>query len=294
MSQDSTTWTVKAALDWTYAYLEKKGDAHALLSARFLLSHATGLSHLELYTLFDRPLSPTERATLHEGVARRAAGEPLQYISGHAPFRYLDLTVRPGVLIPRPETEILVGEAIERLRGIDAPVVADIGCGSGCIACAVATEVPTCTVYATDISSMSVELTYVNAHDLGIEDRLHVIECDLDAGIPHALDHSFDAVLSNPPYIPCSVMDDLSLEVKGFEPKEALVAGEDGLDVFRRLLLSARRLLKPGGFFAVELFESSLVQAHALAVDAGFEDVRIMHDLTDRPRVLMCWKGEDA
>lgn len=294
MTQPGRTWTVKDALEWTRGYLDRKGDAHALLSARTLLSHATDLSHLELYTLFDRPLSQSERDVLREGVARRGAGEPLQYITGTAPFRYLEVKVRPGVLIPRPETEVLVDEALAAIGDAEAPQVADICCGSGCIACAVATEAPSSEVWATDISPEACALTRENARSCGAEARVRVVECDLDAGIPADLAGTFDCVASNPPYIPDEVMAALPAEVKDHEPELALAGGADGLDVFRRLLLSAQRLLKPGGALVVELHEGSLEDACALTRDAGMEEVRAVHDLAGKPRVLVARKGERA
>lgn len=294
MTQSGRTWTVKEALDWTQGYLERKGDAHALISARTLLSHATGLSHLELYTLFDRPLSQAERDVLRDGVARRGGGEPLQYITGVAPFRYLEVKVRPGVLIPRPETEVLVDEVLAALADVKAPLVADICCGSGCIACAVATEMEDAQVWATDISPEACALARENAQACAADARVQVRRSDLDAAIPDDMAGTFHCVASNPPYIPDAVMEGLPSEVKDHEPDLALRGGADGLDVFRRLLGSAQRLLAPGGALVVELHEDSLDEACALTCAAGMEEVRVVRDLTGRPRVLVARKGERA
>lgn len=294
MTQSGRTWTVKEALDWTQGYLERKGDAHALISARTLLSHATGLSHLELYTLFDRPLSQAERDVLRDGVARRGGGEPLQYITGIAPFRYLEMKVRPGVLIPRPETEVLVDEVLAALGDVKAPLVADICCGSGCIACAVATEMEDVQVWATDISPEACALARENAQACAADARVQVRLSDLDAAIPDGMAGTFHCVASNPPYIPDAVMEGLPPEVKDHEPDLALRGGADGLDVFRRLLASAQRLLAPGGVLVVELHEDSLDEACALTCAAGMEEVRVVRDLTGRPRVLVARKGERA
>lgn len=286
-SQSGKDWTVKEALEWTQGYLERKGDANPLLSARGLLSHATGLTHLELYTLFDRPLSLGERDILRDAVARRGKGEPLQYITGHAPFRYLDVKVRPGVLIPRPETEVLVDEVLHVLDGVEAPHVADIGCGSGCIACAVATEVPTSEVWAVDISPDACALARENAEANGVEARVHVLQGDLCAPISRSLDGAFHVIASNPPYIPDSVMAQLPAEVKDFEPELALAGGADGLDVFRRLLTEAQSKLMPSGALIVELHEECLEDAKRLAEQAGYAPVRIVADLAGKPRVLI-------
>lgn len=291
MTQSDRVWTVQAALDWTRSYLERKGDASPLLSARHLLSYATGLTQLELYTHFDQPLSREERAVLREGVRRRAEGEPLQYISGRAPFRYIEVTVRSGVLIPRPETEILVGEVLSFVEDVPQPFVLEIGCGSGCIACSIAVESPDSSVVATDVSPEAWAVARENVELLGVGERVDILSCDLDAAVPEDLEGRFDAFVSNPPYIPDLVMEALPAEVKGFEPRLALAGGEDGLDMFRRLLPAARRWLRSGGLFAVELHEECLDEAASLAEAAGFAEARIVEDLAGRPRVLCAVLG---
>ena len=149
-------WSVKAALEWTTTFLAEKNDEHPRRSAEWLLSAATGLSRVELYAFHDRPLSDDERATLREAVRRRAAGEPLQYVTGEVAFRHVVVKVRPGVLIPRPETEILVDAVLPDLRRILAErpeaLVADLCTGSGCIALSIASECPGAAVYASDLS----------------------------------------------------------------------------------------------------------------------------------------------
>ncbi len=291
MTQPDQVWTVKAALDWTRSYLERKGDGNPLLSARHLLSLATGLSHLELYTHFDQPLSLDERTILRDGVRRRAEGEPLQYISGKAPFRHIEVKVRPGVLIPRPETEVLVGEVLTFLEGISDPLVLEIGCGSGCIACSLALESPDAHVVATDISPEACAVAQENVELLGVREQVDILSCDLDASVPGSKEGCFHAVVSNPPYIPDRVMEALPAEVKDFEPELALAGGADGLDVLRRLLPAARRWLRSGGLFAVELHEECLDAAASLAEAAGFVDGRIVDDLAGKPRILIASRG---
>lgn len=328
----SDIWTIKAALDWTVGYFKRKGDVNPRLSAQWLLSAATGLSRIELYTNFDRPLSLVERDVLHGYVERRGQGEPLQYITGEVYFRYLPVKVRPGVLIPRPETEVLVSEALALLPAAPRPrakeedpfvqngedivqngedqkhnpsqkpglpskpevgppapkrlLVADIGTGSGCIACSLGYEHPLVHVVATDISPVAVALARENAKALGLSERVEVLGCDLGAGIGAALMGCFDLVVSNPPYIPTAILSDMSREVIDYEPALALDGGADGLAVVRRLLPWCARALKPGGSFAFELHETCLDAAAALARASGFSDVRIVRDLADRPRVL--------
>lgn len=305
-------WTVKAALDWTVGYLGRKGDASPRVSAEWLLSEATGLTRIELYTNFDKPLSMPERDVLREYVARRGKGEPLQLISGKAPFRYLTLFVAPGVLIPRPETEVLVSEAFaelalprvadrvamgeegEKIVSAELPPLKaiDLCTGSGCIACSLATEYPASHVLALDIAPQALALAQKNVDYLGIANRVEVRESDLLSAVAPEEMGSFDLVISNPPYVPSAVCDDLPDEVADWDPRLALDGGVDGLNLFRRFLPDALTCLKPGGVLAVELFEGHLDAASALAIASGFDRVRIANDLTNRPRVLIGRKLE--
>jgi release factor glutamine methyltransferase len=385
VAANEQTWTVKAILDWCEGYLANKGDASPRHAAQYLLGEAMGLSRIELYTNFDKPLTDEERSTMREWVARRGAGEPLQLICGTAPFRHMVLEVAPGVLIPRPETEVLVSEvlalfpppkqisvhAFEDLSAVSGQVegaedsaseisvveigssaeeassevsaggidsvserpetfalkdavqssqsqidgvgqdsetitagiasemdldpkpeairVIDLCAGSGCIACALATEHPNMEVLALDIAPEALALTQRNVEAQGVADRVNVRESDLLAAAiaDPGNKGSFDVIVSNPPYIPSHVVDTLDAEVSDYEPRLALDGGADGLDLFRRFIGDAYDLLKPGGVLAVELFEESLDQACAIALDHGFSEARIVQDLTNRPRILL-------
>ncbi len=278
-------WTVARALEWTREFLGAKGDEHPRRSAEWLLSAATGLSRVELYAYHDRPLTSEERAVLREAVKRRAAGEPLQYVTGEVAFRHIVVRVRPGVLIPRPETEVLVGEVLRELAGTPDPLVAEIGTGSGCIALSIAREQAGARVFATDISRVAVETARDNVSRLGLSERVDVCEGDLFAGLPDDLRGRFDAVVSNPPYVPSADVPGLPPEVAGFEPVLALDGGPDGLDVFRRLASEARVWLRPGGLFAVELDERRVRTAAQEAVQ-WYEEVRIARDLAGRERMV--------
>ncbi|MEE0706961.1 MAG: HemK/PrmC family methyltransferase [Adlercreutzia sp.] len=357
-------WTIKAALEWTEGYLADKGDENPRLSAQWLLSEATGLSRTHLFMNYDRPLSSDERGTLRDYVKRRGAGEPLQYITGEVTFRYIPVKVRSGVLIPRPETEVLISEvlaalpeptkrearwneeaaaqeteavealkealgkaqealaenqrAAETFREADAAdaeetgageererpigsaessvnpevataplLVADLCTGSGCIACSLAYEHPDVRVIATDIAPEAVALARENIETLGLEERVAVLQCSLGTGIGEKRMGTFDAVVSNPPYVPTSVLADIPREVADFEPNLALDGGADGLDLFRPLAVWAARALKPQGVLACELHEGHMDAAAAVAEQAGFVDVRIVDDLAGRPRVLV-------
>ena len=357
MTANDQTWTVKAILDWCEGYLANKGDAAPRHAAQYLLGEAMGLSRIELYTNLDKPLSEEERSTMRSWVARRGAGEPLQLICGTAPFRHMVLEVAPGVLIPRPETEVLVSEvlalfpppkqisahAFEDLSAVsgqtegaedpmaEIPVVElgevgedpcgadqtgetssvdeaeselsealepaairviDLCTGSGCIACALATEHPNMEVLALDIAPEALALAQRNVEAQGVTDRVTVRESDLlNAVIADPKNKgSFDALVSNPPYIPSAVVDTLDAEVNDYEPRLALDGGADGLDLFRRFVGDAYELLKSGGVLAVELFEESLEEARSIALNNGFSEARIVQDLTNRPRILIATK----
>ncbi len=310
------TWTVRSILEWIEGYLAGHGDENPRLSAQWLVSDALSCSRMQLFLDMDRPLTPDERATLRDYTKRRAVGEPLQYITGKTAFRHIDVKVRNGVLIPRPETEVLVSEALALLPAPEKPqeayeallasrmadsedgeeplfdhergelLVADICTGSGCIACSMAYEHPLVRVIATDISPTAVVLARENVSALGLEERISVVECDLGAGVEECFVGSFDLVVSNPPYVPTGVLGDIPDEVAGHEPRLALDGGADGLDVFRRLLDWCKDALIPGGAFAFELHETCLDEASDEAVQSGFSDVNIIKDLAGRPRVL--------
>jgi release factor glutamine methyltransferase len=282
-------WSVKAALEWTSAFLAEKGDEHPRRSAEWLLSAATGLSRVEIYAFHDRPLSDSERATLRESVRRRASGEPLQYVTGEVAFRHLVLKVRPGVLIPRPETEVLVETVLPEVRRVLAEraevLVADLCTGSGCIALSIASECPGAAVFAADISPVAVEVAAENASRLGLAEAVTTLSGDLFSALPAGSLGALDVVVSNPPYIPSADVPDLPAEVAGFEPHLALDGGPDGLDVYRRILDGAREWLRPGGTLAVELDERMVRKAAAEAVE-WYEDVRVVSDLAGRDRIV--------
>lgn len=298
---EKEVWTIGKMLDWIPGYLAKHEDPDPLISARWLLSEVTGLSFMQLYTDFDRVLLPGELDRLREYVKMRADSTPLQYITGKTTFRFIDIKVAPGVLIPRPETEVLVSEALSRLprekyvTDSETPepdlLVCELCTGSGCIAASLAFENPRIKVVATDISPDCVSLAKENVEALGLVDRVNVVECNLYDGIDSQLE-KFDAIVSNPPYIPTAQLAELPSEVGDFEPSLALDGGVDGLDVFRRISKWAASALKPGGFLACELHEDTLNEASKIAFDDGFSNTEIVNDLNDLPRILIASKGE--
>jgi release factor glutamine methyltransferase len=313
-------WTIRDALAWTVEYLGRRDIDSPRLSAEWLLSAATGLSRVELYAYHDRPLSPDERARFREGIERRAAGEPLQYVTGEMPFRHLVLKVRPGVFIPRPETEVLVdvglaalpaGVGAEDLRSrssecpspeamntpaecslrspaptpADVPVVVDLCTGSGAVAVSVAFECGGVRVVATDLNPLAVETAARNAEAAGVTDRVDVFEGDLFAPVPGELRGRVDVVLANPPYIPSADLPTLPVEVLGFEPHLALDGGADGLETARRIVAEAPAWLVGEGTLAMELDETRVAAMADEMTSAGWRDVRVVKDLTGRDRV---------
>ena len=288
------TWNVRRVLEWTRGYLERKGDDKARLSAEWLLCDATGLTRMDLYLDMDRPLTPDELARMHAGIERRATGEPLQYVTGEMPFRHIVLRCERGVLIPRPETEVLVDAALEGVdaaeaAGVEYPRVLDLCTGTGCIALSIAKARPCTVAIATDLAPEAVRLARRNCRVLDLDGWVDVLQCDLASGVVPEFQGTFDVLVSNPPYIPSEVLArDVPSEVRDFEPALALDGGDDGLDVFRRILEVAPTMLKAGGMLCVELFEESLYDAAALAREqGGWEHVEVREDYTHRPRILV-------
>ena len=279
-------WTVKDALEWTVAYFEREGVDSPRRSAEWLLSATTGLSRVEVYAFHERPLSDNERQTLRGGVKRRAAGEPLQYVTGEMPFRHIVVRVEPGVFIPRPETEVLVDVALELIADVDEPVVLEMCSGSGCIACAIATERPSARVVATEIAPHSAGVARANVERLGVTDRVTVLEGDLFAEVPLELRGRVDLVIANPPYIPSGDLPELPAEVLGFEPHLALDGGPDGLDVVFRIAVEARPWLAPDGVLAMEIDETCAKHASE-GLGEWYQEVRIVRDLAGRDRVVV-------
>lgn len=282
-------WTVRSTLEWMRGYLERHGDEHPRLSAEWLMCAATGFSRIEVYMNYDRPLDAGELSILREGVKRRGAGEPLQYVTGEMPFRHIVLKCGPGVLIPRPETEILVDCVLEYIDEQDGPQhVLEIGTGTGCISLSIVGERPGTTVVATDISPDAIALATRNREALGCEDVVEIVHTDIAEGVEGADKAAFDVLVSNPPYIPSAIVDTLPREVGGFEPRLALDGGQDGLDVFHRIVQTAEVALREGGLMAFELHEDCLqLAAQDQQVNEHFQDIRIVKDLTGRDRILL-------
>jgi release factor-specific protein-(glutamine-N5) methyltransferase len=290
----SPSWTVRTTLEWTQGHFESKGVENPRLSAQWLLSGVTGLSRLELYTNYDLPLTSAQLAALRANIKRRVVGEPLQYILGKAPFRHLELKVGPGVLIPRPETEVLVDCVLEELLVLSdsRPArVLDLCTGTGCIALSLLHEHPGVLVVAADIDPIAIGLAEENARELelGADEALTLLQDDLATTLlaDEAYREAFDVVVSNPPYIPTAELINLPNEIANYEPRQALDGGSDGLLVFRRIVDQAAALLRPGGLLACELHEATLDEAARICEEQGYVSTEIRPDLAGRPRILI-------
>lgn len=255
-----------------------------------LLSRLFGVTLGELRGSRSRMLTPEESRRFESWVARRAAGEPVQYITGRAAFRSLDLAVDPRVLIPRPETEGLVEAVLETLRAQAErgmrPRVLDLGTGSGAIALSVASELPAAIVTATDASEGALDLAHANAAALGVMDRITWRQGDWFDAVD--ADERFEVVISNPPYIATGEHDALPEDVRAHEPHEALFSGESGLEDLREIVDEAPRHLVAGGLLALELSENRAAEVAAwLAGAHDWESVELRDDLAGHPRVLL-------
>jgi release factor glutamine methyltransferase len=249
----SRTLTVGEILPLSTRFLKERGSESPRLDAELLAADALGVRRLDLYLAPERPLTPAETDALREAIRRRGRGEPIAYIRGRRDFFGLEIAVSPAVLIPRPETETLVDAAIGwvRDRGVAAPVIVDVGTGSGAIACALAANLPDARIVATDVSTDALAVAARNVATHGLADRVRLVACDLLSGLDDG--NAPDLVVSNPPYVAESdrpLMDDGVLR---FEPHGALFSGADGTDATFALIDSARARLRPGGALIVEV-----------------------------------------
>ncbi len=278
-------------------HLSAKGVADGRLDAELLLAHVLGVRRLDLYLQFERPLSEDEVASYREAIRRRSRREPLQYITGRAPFRELELAVDPRVLIPRPETEVLVQEALRHAReavgdaGAELDAL-DIGTGSGAIAISLLVEGPFRRVVATDLSPGALEVAASNAAAAGVADGLQLRRGP--GWEPIGDGERFDVIVTNPPYVLESERATLMPEVRDHEPAEALFAGADGLAVVREVLADARSHLRVGGLLAMEVGSGQARAVAGMAVTAGLDAPRVVADLTGRERIVLAARGRDT
>jgi len=276
---------VRRVLQWIGDQLGGQGLSRSpRLDAELLVGRVLGCDRIGVYLNHDRPLDPDERAALRSLVVRRSRGEPVAYLLGEREFYGVPLAVDERVLVPRPETELLVDETLSLLGGANpCQLVADVGTGSGAIAVALAHERPELQVLATDIDPRALQVAHANARRHGLQDRVHLLQGDLLAPLaPGAV----GIVVSNPPYI---AERDPAVDpgVRRFEPRAALFAGSDGLAVVRRLVDQAARLLPPGGHLLLEVGATQPPAVGELATQRGLEVCRVREDLAGHPRVVV-------
>jgi release factor glutamine methyltransferase len=271
--------TIAEVLKLASMQLRDAGVPNDLLDAQTLLAHALGQDRTYLVINFNQQLSDELLSQYQILIERRAAGEPLQYIVGKQAFFGLDFEVTPDVLIPRPETELLVEETLRLAASLDQPVIIDVGTGSGCIAVTLARELEDAQVIALDISPAALAVARRNARRNGVEDRIELLESDLLRGVNP--DCKADFILSNPPYVAASELPTLQREVRDWEPHVALTDFADGLRFYRRLLTEAPSYLKPGGYL---LFEMGYQQAEAIK---ALVDCNVWRE----PKALRDWQG---
>ncbi len=252
--------------------------------AELLLLHTLSLPRTTIYAYPGRLLNPREQAAFAAVVSRRMQREPVQYITGVQEFYGLSLAVSPAVLIPRPETELLVEGALNRLPQTGPVRIADIGTGSGAIAIAIASHLPQAHLTAIDLSADALALAHHNATIHQVVDRIHFLASDLLAALPPDAP-PFDAILSNPPYIPDADRASLHPQVRDFEPAGALFAGTDGLSIYERLIPQARQHLGPAGLLAMELGAGQQPALARLLHD--WHAVQFLIDLQGIPRVVL-------
>ncbi len=274
---------LRDALTSAIAELTAASAPSPRMNAELLLMFTLSCDRAYLYAHPERMLTEDEAARYEDAIGQRASGVPAQYITGHQEFWGMDLIVSPAVLIPRPETEHVIETVLELAHATPASVplrLVDVGTGSGCIALALATEMPQAEIYATDISPEALEVARANAARHQLEARVQFRRTDL----LHGLDGGFDFVVSNPPYVGDSEEDKVQLEVRKFEPRCAVFAGPTGREIFDRLIPQARQKLRPGGWLVMEIGYTQEALARRLLAD--WKEVHFTNDLQGIPRVV--------
>ena len=288
-------WDVVGLLKTTTDFFSEKQIDEARLSAELLLGHVLGLKRLDLYLNHERPVSASELTAFRECCRQRLQGRPVQYIAGEAFFYGNRFLVDERVLIPRPETELVLEHALERFAlcegaSVEEPTILDIGTGSGCIAVTMALRLPGARVTAADVSEDALQVAAANAAAHGVADRIRFVKADmLDPRFPEIVGGPFDMVVSNPPYIPEAEWASLQEEVRHYEPRLALVAPE-GFEYYRSIAGMAALLVRKGGLLCFELHADGAAGVRAL-VEPSFTDIQVVQDYGKLDRALSCVKS---
>jgi release factor glutamine methyltransferase len=289
------SWTIKELLLVTSDFLKKKGIDSPRLTSEILLAHQLNIDRVTLYLNYDQPLNERELSGYRALIKRRLKREPLQYITGTQEFWSLEFVVNPHALIPRPETELLVELAIERLKALPElenhlPNIVDLGTGCGAIAISLAKEIGKTKIWATDISSDALKLARLNAKKHGVADNITFLlgnlwEPLMDLGV------TFDIVLSNPPYIAPEEFDNLSPEVRDYEPRLALDGREEGMHFIEKIISEAPAFMNPGGWIMLEMAPGQTEKAlRLIGKIKGYSEKSRIKDYSHLYRVVMAQK----
>lgn len=285
MANPQDPWTIRRLLEWTESYFKGKNQESPRLEAQILLAHILNCSKIELYTRPDFEPSEAERTKFKELIKKRVEGCPVAYLVGFREFHSITLEVNPSVLIPRPETELLIIEAEAILKTNPNANVLDLGTGSGNIPIALARVSKTARITSVDVSLESLEVARKNAAKHGTESRIDFLLGDLFGPVPK--DTKFDLIVSNPPYISEPEYQALSPGVKNFEPRLALHGGADGLDYYRRIASEAKSYLVPGGKLLLEIGSTQGEAVTKILQENGFTETRVVLDGARLPRVVV-------
>jgi release factor glutamine methyltransferase len=282
-------WTIGRLLAWTTDFLRRRGSDSPRLDAEVMLAHVLAWERVQLYTHYEDEVGERARGEFRDLVRRRAEGAPVAYLVGRKEFYSLPLEVSPAVLIPRPESEFVVVEFLEAAKAMDHPHAVDVGTGSGCLAIACTHQHPSSQFVAIDISPRAVELARKNAERHGVAHRIDFRQGDLLE--PVRGEGPFDVILSNPPYIPTTVIPTLEPGVRDHEPHTALDGGPDGLRVVARLIDQAVPLLKPEGHLILEIGTAQEQPVRFLIeAQADLSLAPTIRDLQKHPRVIRAVK----
>jgi release factor glutamine methyltransferase len=283
------TWTIQRLLNWVTEYFTGKGIDAPRLSAELLLSYVLGLKRIELYTQFDKPVAKPQLDALR-GLVKRAGGhEPVAYLTGKTEFYSLELNITSDCMIPRPETELLVQQAIEFLRKRSGTqFVCDLCTGCGCIAVAIAKNFLEARVIATDISAGALDVAARNVDKHQLTERVTLLQGDLFEPLVQPLDvEQFDLIVCNPPYVSAAEYEALEKNVKDYEPRIALFAGDDGLDIYRRIIEKTDQFLKAGAELMLEIGYAQGPAVQELLDRTGeFAEIKIEKDFHNNDRIV--------
>lgn len=287
------TWTIQKLLNWITDYFTQKGLDAPRLSAEMLLSHVLSIKRIELYTNFDRAVEKPLLDKLRNLVKQAGKNEPVAYLVGKTEFYSIEFEVSPMCLIPRPETELLVQRAIEFLKPKPPPhLVCDIGTGSGCIAVAIAKNLPEARITATDISQDALKIAERNIEKHKLKNRITPLRGDFFEPIAsQSEDNLFDLIVSNPPYVSPQEYEKLDKNVKDYEPKSALYAGQNGLEFHKRIAEEVAKFLKPGGAIMLEIaYNQGQTVRELFEKEGAFSNIKTEKDLQGHDRLVTAIK----